>query len=578
MRLLDADRDGVLSSAEIDKVTETLKALDRDGDGKLSMDEVRQAGRGAREQRGARGRTAEHRDSSQNESRRDGQRTTRRRQEDFGSVDRQIGLVQNTPRAFNGYTLFAPKHYTMTYLMDNEGRVVNSWESDYEPGQSVYLLPSGNLLHCCFTKGRGFTRGGEGGRLEEYDWEGNLVWELDYSSDTYMTHHDIEPLPNGNILALVVEKKTREECIAAGFSSRSLRSPELFPDSVIEIQPIRPKGGKIVWEWHVWDHLVQEHDRAGANYGRVADHPELISVNVNGRGAGAFWNHMNSIAYNPKFDQIMLSVRGCNELWIIDHSTTTEQAAGHRGGRYGKGGDLLYRWGNPAAYGRGDARDQMLFQQHDCQWIPAGCPGEGNILVFNNGLRRLPPGVRSTRDLPTYAVGRGWGYSSVDEIVPPVDKDGNYTIGRDGAFGPTELKWTYVAPEPTDFFAEAISGCQRLPNGNTLICDGTSGVLFEVKPNGEKVWEYVCPVSGDGPLNQGDPIPLDHRRHAMNAIFKVQRYEPNYPGLVDKDLTPGGRPTGSSAARTDRRRSGDARRNGGEPRNRTSRRDGRNER
>ena len=304
-------------------------------------------------------------------------------------------------------------------------------------------------------------------------------------------HHDIEPLPNGNILALAVEKKTEQKCVAAGFRPEALRDRVLFPDYVIEIEPIYPKGGRIVWAWHVWDHLIQDNDPAKANYGTVSDHPERISVEVNGNNAVAFWNHMNSIDYNPQRDQIMLSVRGCSELWVIDHSTTTEEAAGRTGGRSGKGGDLLYRWGNPAAYGRGNASDQTLFQQHDTQWIDPGLPGEGNILVFNNGLRRLPPGVTDSRDLPPYEVGKDWGYSSVDEIVPPVDASGNYTIAAGGAYGPTELTWTYVANPPTDMFAEAISGAQRLPNGNTLICDGTSGILLEVTPAGETVWKKV---------------------------------------------------------------------------------------
>jgi len=456
---------------------------------------------------------------------------------DFGFIESQIGLILSTPKAYEGYTLFAPKHYTRTYLMDNKGGIINTWDSPYEPGQSVHLLPNGHLLHSSFIKGSGGTGGGEGGRIEEYDWEGNLVWEMDYYSRDYGTHHDIEPLPNGNILALVVERKTLSECLAVGFTQQSLRDDELLPDSVIEIEPIYPKGGKIVWEWHVWDHLIQDNDPAKPNYGNPADYPARISVECNGNKAPAFWNHMNSIDYNPELDQIMLSVRGCSELWIIDHSTTTEEAAGSTGGRWGKGGDLLYRWGNPVAYNRGDSLDQILFQQHDCQWIKHNCPGEGNILIFNNGLRRLPEGYTDWRNLPPYEVGLDWGYSSVDEIIPSIDINGAYTLESDQAYDPNELLWTYVAPTPTDFFAEAISGCQRLPNGNTLICDGTSGVLFEITLEGEKVWEYVCPVTGDGPIRQGDPIPLDHRAHAMNAIFKVHRYDPNYPGLVNKDLT-----------------------------------------
>jgi len=435
-------------------------------------------------------------------------------------VAQEVGLIKNDPSAFIGYTLFAPKHYTTIYLIDNEGRVVNTWESDYEPGQSVYLLENGHLLHCNFTKNQNFIGGGEGGGIEEYDWDGNLVWEFWYTSDKYLMHHDIEPLPNGNILALVVEKKTYDECIAAGFNPNMLRDRQLFPDFVIEIEKTGPKSGKIVWEWHVWDHLIQDYDKSKANYGVVADHPELIDANGSGRQTRAFWNHMNSIDYNEELDQIMLSVRGNSELWIIDYSTTAEEAAGHTGGRYGKGGDLLYRWGNPQTYQAGDSRDQQLFDQHDAQWIPSGYPGEGNILIFNNGLGRK--------------------YSSIDEIVPSVDSNGNYALNAGSAYGPKEPVWTYKAENPTDLFAEAISGCQRLPNGNTLICDGVHGVFLEVTPSGEIVWQYVNPVTGTGPISQGDPVPLDNRGHQMNAVFKIHRYAPDYPGLVGKDITPAG--------------------------------------
>jgi formylglycine-generating enzyme required for sulfatase activity/phosphatidylethanolamine-binding protein (PEBP) family uncharacterized protein len=431
-----------------------------------------------------------------------------------------VGLFLNTPAAFNGYTLFAPKHNTVIYLMDNQGRVVHQWKSAYEPGQSVYLKPNGNLLHCCFTKNRGFTSGGEGGRVEEFDWDGNLVWEFEYSSDQHLSHHDIAPLPNGNILMLVVEKKSYDECIAAGFKPEMLRDRQLFPDSIIEVQPTYPKGGKIVWEWRVWDHLVQDSDRTKANYGDVAAHPELIDVNCNGRPVPAFWNHMNSIAYNAKLDQIVLSVRGCNEIWMLDHSTTTQEAAGHAGGKHGKGGDLIYRWGNPAAYKRGTTSDKQLVQQHDAQWIPDGYPGAGHLTIFNNGYDR--------------------GWSSVEEIVPPVDAAGRYILAPGKAYGPEKPVWHYEAKNRTDFFSSEISGAHRLPNGNTLICAGVIGNLFEITPTGETVWQYVNPMVRGGILAQGELPGKDMRGHLWNAVFKVHRYAPDYPGLVGRDLTPKG--------------------------------------
>jgi len=436
------------------------------------------------------------------------------------AANRTVGLFLNTPKACPGYTLFAPKHNHTIYLINNDGQIVNSWKSEYEPGQSVYLLPNGHLLHCCFARNRGFTRGGEGGRIEEFDWEGNLVWEFTYSSDQHLSHHDIEPLPSGNILVLAVEKKSYEECIAAGFNPRNLRDRQLFPEHIIEIQPTRPKGAKIVWEWHVWDHLVQNNDRTKANFGDPAAHPELIDVDCNGRAVPAFWNHANSIAYSPELDQIVLSARGCNEIWVIDHGTTTAEAKGHTGGRRGKGGDLVYRWGNPAAYGRGTRDDRQLFQQHDAQWVPDGYPGAGNLVIFNNGLDR--------------------GWSTIVEIAPPVDAKGNYTIEHGKAFGPAKPAWVYQAANRKDFYSSEISGAHRLPNGNTLICAGVHGTFFEVTPEGETVWKYVNAMVRNGILAQGEKAGTDHRGHYWNAVFKIHRYPPDYPGLKDRDLTPKG--------------------------------------
>jgi formylglycine-generating enzyme required for sulfatase activity len=439
-----------------------------------------------------------------------------------GVTNRTVGLMVTTPAACEGYTLIAPKHYTNTYLINNEGLAVNSWTSAHEPGQSAYLLENGNLLRTCFIKKGQSIGGGEGGRIEEYAWDGTMVWELDYYSATYSQHHDIEPLPNGNVLMLVVEKKTYAEVIQAGFNPSLLtqdvtQDGYMMSDSVIEVAPTRPSGGTVVWEWHVWDHLIQDHDATKDNYGVVADHPELVDVNQ-GRAA-QFWNHMNSIDYNPNLDQVILSVRGNSELWVIDHSTTTAEAAGHAGGRSGKGGDLLYRWGNPAMY---DAPSgQILLQQHDAQWVEPGRPGAGNMLIFNNGLSR--------------------NYSSIDEIVPPaIDTNGNYALTLEQAYEPSTLAWTYTATPPTNMYAEAISGCQRQPNGNTLICDGTHGDLLEVTTAGQTVWQYICPVQNTGPMTQGEMPSLDIRNHQYNAVFKVQRYPTDYPGLAGRNLTPQG--------------------------------------
>ena len=397
-----------------------------------------------------------------------------------------VGVFLNTAKACPGYTLLAPKHNTNVYLMDNAGQIVHQWKTEYYPGQSVYLKPNGNLLHTCMTRNRSFTGGGEGGRIEEYDWAGKLIWEFSYSTDRYQQHHDIAPLPNGNILMLVVEKKTAADCVAAGWPAEMIQDREIYPDGVVEIQPVYPSGGKVVWEWRAWDHMVQEFDKTKANYGEIAAHPELIAMRggPGGRGPTAFWNHANSINFNAKLDQISISARGQSEIWFIDHSTTSQQAASHAGGRHGKGGDLIYRWGNPAAYGRGAARDAQLNQQHDGEWIPEGCPGAGHVTIFNNGYNR--------------------GYTSIEEIVPPLDARGRYVLEAGQPYGPEKAFWHYEAKNRTDFFSSEISGAHRLPNGNTLICAGVIGHLFEVTPEGETVWQFVNPVVRGGTLAQGE--------------------------------------------------------------------------
>jgi len=421
-----------------------------------------------------------------------------------------VGLFLNTPKAFTGYTLFAPKHNLVTYLMDNQGRVVHQWKSGYEPGQSAYLMPNGHLIRAGMLKVQGGTGGGEGGHIEEYDWEGNLVWGFNYATRDYQLHHDFKAMPNGHILALMVERKYREEAVKAGFNRNLLRDDYLSPDAVVEIEPIRPNGGRIVWEWHVWDHLIHNAD--------PATHPELVDPN-SGRGVPAFWNHMNSLDFNPSLDQIVLSVRGNNEIWIVDHSTTKAEAAGHTGGKQGKGGDLIYRWGNPGTYKRGTVSDQQLVQQHDAEWIPEGYPGAGHMTIFNNGYDR--------------------GWSSIEEIVLPVDSSGHYILAAGKAYGPEKPVWHYEAKNRTDFFSSEISGAQRLPNGNTLICAGVVGHLFEIAPDGEMVWQYVNAMVRGGILAQGELPGKDTRGHLWNAVFKIHRYEPDYPGLKGKTLTPG---------------------------------------
>jgi hypothetical protein len=455
----------------------------------------------------------------------------------------KLGLQLNAPAAYQGYTLVAPLNVTKTYLIDMQGRVVRSWESKYTAGQEAYFLENGHLLRAATldNRERHFGGAGQGGRVQEFDWDGNLAWDFKFHDDNRVAHHAICRLPNGNILLIVWEIKTDAESIAAGRRPASVRGAWLA-DSIVEIKPTGKTTGNVVWEWHAWDHLIQDVAPGKANYGDVAKHPELIDINF-GDSEGGFpggppgpprrdvakndaskedtakkkremdrlrslgyigdakargnrgmfpdWTHVNSVAYNAEFDQIMISVRSFGEFWIIDHSTTTAEAAGHTGGKRGRGGDLLYRWGNPMSYRSGTKADQRLFAQHDAHWIPKGYPGAGHVIVFNNG------GFRPAGD-----------YSSVDEIALPVDALGDYTRTQGEAFQPREPVWSYTAPKKEELSAFIMCGANRLPNGNTLICESVSGTIFEVTPKGETVWKYANPAGGSFPMGMPGGPPM----------------------------------------------------------------------
>ena len=437
---------------------------------------------------------------------------------DVAYPDRTVGLRLCRPGAEEGYVLYPVKHRGDVYLLDRLGRIAHHWSrSQYEPGQSCYLRPNGNLVRAAMWKGSSIG-GGEGGRIEEYDWDENLVWSFNFASDAGTTHHDFKILPNGNLLMLAVERKDPPAATAVGFDATRLQDGYVAPEMVIEVQKTGADTFQVVWEWHVWDHLVQGKNASLANYGKPSEKPGLLEVTGS---APAFWNHANSIDYNAELDQIVISARSHNELWVIDHATTTAEAATHAGGARGRGGDFLYRWGNPQTYGAGTAADRKLFNQHDVQWVAPGLPGAGHLLVFNNGLDR-PEG----------------SYSTLDELVSDVQADGSYPSVTTGqAWGPTALTWQYVATPPTSFYGVEISGTQRLPGGNTLACEGTTGRFFEVTPAGEVVWEYVNPVANAGPMAQYELAPLDPKEHPENAVFKTHWYPADFAGFAGHDLT-----------------------------------------
>jgi hypothetical protein len=463
---------------------------------------------------------------------------------DLTGVSIPRGLTLKTSETTPGYVLFNPLSSAKTFLLDMDGLVVKTWESDFGPSGWLYLRENGNLAR----GGRDpetpvFDGGGQGGWIEEFNWEGEIVWKYKLSSSEYLAHHDVAIMPNGNYLAIAWEAKSTEEAIDLGRDPDIIPKAGLWPDWVVELKPVGRDSAIKVWEWHLWDHLVQEFDESKQNFGKVSDHPELFNINL-GRlpkpvtkeeldekrkrgnantndtpeNQGSEMNHINAIHYNETLDQIVLSSPNYDEIFIIDHSTTTEEAASHEGGRGGKGGDLLYRWGNPENYNRGDSTDRKLGGQHDVKWIDKGLPGEGNLMVFNNQVPYAKP-----------------GYSAVFELKTEFTGDG-YAINDKGIYGPDSPYWSYVSKDTLSFFSPFISGAHRMNNGNTFVTEGTKGRYFEVNKKGDLLWEYLTPYSGDKRMPDGTKVqPVGPFQYAS---FRATHIMMDNPAIKDKLLEP----------------------------------------
>lgn len=430
-----------------------------------------------------------------------------------------IGMTQqDQSQMMPGYNMIYPHNQSEAFLLDNCGRIVNRWDMPgTRPGNSAYLTNNGDVILAnrpASFAGDPIWAPGGGATIERRDWANNLVWTYTLNDSTARLHHDHAVMPNGNVLAIVWINKSYSEAVAAGRDTSLLSEGKIWPEAVFELQANSAGGADVVWEWHAWDHLVQDYDQTKANFGVVADHPELIDLNFGPNAAD--WLHANAISYNAELDQIVLSIPDFNEIWIIDHSTTTAEAASHAGGTSNMGGDLLYRWGNPEAYDRGDSTDIKLHFQHDIHWaedfVDSTDPNYGKMVVFNNQV--------------------GADYSSANIFAPVWNSSTKTYEMSNGTYLPTGFDWTYTDPVPQTMYSTGLSSVQLLPNGNKLICVGRYGRSFELNSADQKIWEYITPINAGTWLSQGDPVP------GVNGAltFRMKRYPWNFPGFTGKVL------------------------------------------
>jgi hypothetical protein len=395
---------------------------------------------------------------------------------------------------FNGYALYNKQNQNTAYLIDKDGNIAKTWNCNVACNYTVLLKENGNIVRGGKYTGNQLNGAAIGGLVQEIDPSGNIVWEFIYSNANHCSHHDIT-LVGDNVMLVAWEVKSVSELTQAGYNGASA---EKWPTHFVEVSQ-NGTGGQIVWEWHIWDHLIQDHDSSKDNYGVIANHPELFDINmISNTGGGppgmnsGDWFHINGINYNADLDQIAFSSRHASEIYIIDHSTTTSEAATHSGGNSGKGGDLLYRWGNPSNYGL-SGNQVIPGAVHDVRWIENdGRPYGGYLQIFNN------KGVSNTQ-------------STVDAFLPPLDSinGNNYMITSGQAYGPVTYDTRYIC----QYSASGQSASNRMSNGNIFVNasggQGGAGIMYEVNSNNNIVWQY----NGGGPA-------------------KAFRYECEYPGII----------------------------------------------
>jgi hypothetical protein len=440
------------------------------------------------------------------------------------------GVLQWDPtKTKEDLILVSAMSWKSSYLIDREGYIVHEWKTNSTPGAHDRLLPNGHLL-------RGFTPtvdysgnpipasynvpiGGASGGVQEFDWEGNLVWQYIGKEANKIQHHTFQRMPNGNTLILLWEKITQAEAIAAGRDPSTAVAVGLYPDMIEEVDATPYPGvPKLVKKWRVWDHIVQDRVPGIWSYGNVKD-PKKFNLNYAEPNPFGYqdWTHANTVEYNDKTKELIINFRQWGEFYVLDWS----------GGA--SFGEIKARFGNPCAYGAGacpsfnNDGSTYLWGSHCVTFLD-----NGNYLAFDNGWAR-----------PTGTLSRAV------EINP-----------TKGGLKDSQV-WHYQAGGGANsFYTQFQGGAGRLSNGNTFITSTGAGHLFEVTPgtctwaapsiynpagglscSGQQVvWELVLAARAGTDVSDKATCTIKdgattgiHRAHAYNSAAM--------PGLQGKDLS-----------------------------------------
>jgi hypothetical protein len=460
------------------------------------------------------------------------------------------GVIQyNAAKSYGGYQLFSGTGAgnRNSYLMDMEGYVIHEWHTNYIPSLHDQLLQNGNLVRAqappatqpleistplMLMKQPYTIGGGHGGLIQEFDWDGNLVWEYALNDATHVQHHTFtRNETTGNTLILGWEQKSYAEAVAKGRNPATVdKTRGLWPDYAIEVDHNTPAN--IVWEFHVWDNLIQNFDPSKPNYGNPKDNPDKIDINWINPGMAVVasqtqdWTHWNTLNYHPTdSNKIIANSRHFGESYIIDKAAKK----------------FIYRFGNPSAYGAGVAPsfqsdgDQLIFGPHHAHIIGPGLDGAGHLMILDNGWNR-PAGNR-TRVIEV-------------DMTRTSGAAGNTA----GTLHPGWIVWQYAAARPNSMYSASQCSNDRLPNGNTSITITETGHIIEVTKgtasgvnwiNKEVVWEFINPLESTTTAGYVTfPVvrcifsdSAADGAHNPTSIHRSTRYGTDYAAFQNKDMS-----------------------------------------
>ena len=459
-----------------------------------------------------------------------------------------------------------PLYAKWALLIDMDGKLVKTWPLVGGPAE---MLPTGNVRggHMApNTAPPANPTGGVGGlpSLVEMNWNEETVWfwngpvdaEGDQKPGGAIVHHDhqakdyhVYHAGAGNDLA--VDAPTKRTLVLSSHETGTaqdglgVRCPDtsdisLFPLMEDAIYEINEETGEITFAWYPCEHIDEMGFDAKAREGimNIASNAQAGLLGFAGPpyDMQTDWTHINSVSYlgpnrwydegDQRFhpDNIIFDCRSNNLIGII-----ARHAGEYNGESWGEGA-IVWKVGPQYREGYKEASLGVIIGPHMAHMIPEGLPGAGNILVYDNGgiagYGSLLPG------LPGYYPNTFRSYSRIVEFNP-------ITL---------EKVWEYKCPEGRNtgpyferkFYSMLISGAQRTPNGNTVICEGQPGRIFEVTAKGKIVWEYISAFGNGFPLGPAGFL-------GPRPIYRAQRVP--YHWVADDLLRPTERPAPTRSRR-----------------------------